>query len=289
MRTIRSRMTPLRQRMLEDLQLRNYSAHTMRAYLHCVADFAKHFGTSPEHLGPEQVRTYQLFLVQEKQVAWPSVVQTVCALRFFYRVTLGRPVMLEYIVPPRRPFTLPTILSQAEVAAVLSVSRHLKHRAILTTLYAAGLRVSELCQLQVTDIDSARMVLRVRQGKGQQDRYVMLSPKLLPLLRQYWPQDKPRPWLFPGHPRTRPMTTKAVYLICRHAGQAAHLSKAIHPHVLRHAFATHLLEAGVDLRRIQLLLGHRSLRTTSRSLHGTPHALHATPSPLDSLPLETLS
>src|SRR5438132_1202281 len=182
----------------------------------------------------------QLFLGQEKQVAWPSVVQTVCALRFFYRVTLGRPVMLEYIVPPRRPFTLPTILSQAEGAAVLTVSRHLKHRAILTTLYAAGLRVSALCQLQVTDIDSARMVLRVRQGKGQQDRYVMLSPKLLPFLRQYWQQDKPRPWLFPGHPRTRPMTTKAVSLICRHAGQAAHLSKAIHPPVLRHAFATHL-------------------------------------------------
>jgi integrase/recombinase XerD len=289
MRTRRSRMTPLRQRMLEDLQLRNYSEHTIRAYLRGVADFAKHFGTSPEHLGPEQVRTYQLFLVQEKQVAWPSIVQTVCALRFFYRVTLGRPAMLESIAPPRRPFTLPTMLSPAEVAALLTTSRHLKHRAILTTLSAAGLRVSELCQLQVTDIDSARMVLRVRQGKGQHDRYVMLSPKLLPLLRQYWHQAKPQPWLFPGHPCTRPMTTKAVYLVCRHAGQAADLPKVIHPHVLRHTFATHLLEAGVDLRRIQLLLGHRSLRTTSRYLHVTPHALHATPSPLDSLPLETLS
>src|SRR5207244_11902002 len=147
MRTIRSRMPPLRQSLLEDLQLRNDSAHTMRAYLHCVADFAKHFGTSPEHLGPEQVRTYKLFLVQEQQVAWPTVVQTVCALRFFYRVTLGRPVMLEYIAPPRRPFTLPTILSQAEVAALLTVPRNLKHRAILTTLYAAGLRLSELCPL----------------------------------------------------------------------------------------------------------------------------------------------
>jgi integrase/recombinase XerD len=144
MRTIRSRMTPLRQRTWEDLQLRNYSEHTMRAYLHCVADFARHFRTSPEHLGPEQVRTSQRFLVQEKQVAWPSVVQTVCALRFFSRVTLGRPAMLESIAPPRRPCTLPTILSQAEVAALLTVSRHLKHRAILTTLYAAGLRVSEL-------------------------------------------------------------------------------------------------------------------------------------------------
>src|SRR5262245_27750913 len=288
MKTIRSRMTPLRQRMFEDLQLRNSSAHTTRAYLRCVADFAKHFGTSPEHLGPEQVRTYQLFLVQEKQLAWPSIVQTVCALRFFYRVTLGRTAMLEYIAPPRRPGTLPIILSQVEVAALLTVSRNLKHRAILTTLYAAGLRVSELCQLQGTDIDSARMVLRVRQGKGQHDRYVMLSPKLLPLLRQYWQLYKPQPWLFPGHPQTRPITTKAVYLVCRQAGEAAALPKVIHPHRLRHTVATHLLEAGVDLRRIQLLLGHRSLRSTSRYLHVTPHALHATPSPLDRLPLDTL-
>ena len=286
MKTIRSRMTPLRQRMLEDLQLRNYSPDTMRCYLRCVADFAQHFGVSPTHLGPEQVRTYQLFLVEEKHVAWPSVVQAVCALRFFYRVTLGRPGMLEYIAHPRRPFTLPTILSQAEVAALLTASHNLKHRAILTTLYAAGLRVSELCQLQITDIERARMVLRVRQGKGQHDRYVMLSPKLLPLLRQYWRQDKPQPWLFPGHPRTRPMTTKAVYLVCRQAGEAADLPKGLHPHVLRHTFATHLLEAGVDLRRIQLLLGHRSLRSTSRYLHVTPHALHATPSPLDALPLD---
>src|SRR5262249_55449444 len=157
-------------------------------------------------------------------------------------------------------------LSQAEVAVLLTPPRTLKHRAILTTLYAAGLRVSALCQLQVTDIDSVRMVLRVRQGKGQHERYVRLSPKRLPLLRQYWQQEKPRPWLFPGHPRTRPMTTRAVYSLCRDAGQAAHLPKAIHPHLLRHACATHLLEAGVDLRRSQLLLGHRSLRTNSRYL-----------------------
>jgi integrase/recombinase XerD len=235
MRTLRRHMTPLRQRMLEDMQLRNYSPLTIDCYLRCVADFARHFGASPEHLGPKEVRTYQLFLVHDKQVSWPSVVQTVCALRFFYRVTLGRPAMLEYIAYPRRPFTLPTSLSQAEVAALLTAPRNLKHRAILTTLYAAGLRVAELCQLQVTDIDSERMVLRVRQGKGQHDRFVMLSPLLLPLLRRYWQQSKPQPWLFPGHPRTCPMTTKALYLVCRHAGEAAHLPKTIHPHVLRNA------------------------------------------------------
>jgi len=205
MRTLRSRMTPLRQRMLEDLQLRNYSPLTMHCYLRCVADFARHFGASPAHLGPEQVRTYQLFLLQAKQVSWTAVVQTVCALRFFYRITLGRPEILEYIASPQRPLTLPIILSQAEVATLLTTPRNLKHRAILTTLYAAGLRVSELCQWQVTDIDSARMVLRVRQGKGQHDRYVMLSPTLLPLLRHYWQQEQRRPWLFPGHPQTRPM------------------------------------------------------------------------------------
>ncbi len=285
MPTRRLPMTPLRQRMLEDMQLRNYSPLTMHCYLRCVADFARHFGVSPAHLGPEQVRTYQLFLLQDKQVSWTSVVQTVCALRFFYRITLGRPEILEYIASPQRPFTLPIILSPAEVATLLTTPRNLQHRAILTTLSAAGLRVSELCQLQVTDIDSARMVLRVRQGKGQHDRYVMLSPTLLPLLRHYWQQHKPRPWLFPGTPGTRPITARMVHRICRDAGQAAHLPKAIHPHLLRHSFATHLLEAGVDLRRIQLLLGHRSLRTTSRYLHVTPHALHATPSPLDALPL----
>jgi len=257
MRTLPLPMTPLRQRMLEDMQLRNYSAHTMRAYLHCVADFAKHFRTSPAHLGPEQVRAYQLFLVQDKQRSWPTVVQTVCALRFFYRVTLGRPAMLEYIPQPQRPVTLPTTLSQAEVAVLLTTPRTLKHRVILTTLSAAGLRVSELCQLQVTDLDSARMVLRVRQGKGQHDRYVMLSPKLLPLLRQYWQQENPRPWLFPGHPRTRPMTTRAVSNLCRDAGQAAPLPKAIHPHVLRNA-STYCYTSLIDVDFTRLAIPGRA-------------------------------
>src|SRR5712691_5223823 len=207
-------MTALRQQMREDLQLRNYSPQTVECYLRCVAQFARYFRTSPDRLGPEQVRQYQLYLVHEKHVSWSLVMQTVCALRFFYNVTLRQPRMLDYIPQPKRPKTLPTILSQAEVAALLRAPSHLKSRAMLTTLYAAGLRVSELCHLQVPDVDSARMVLRIRQGKGQQDRYVMLSPRLLPLLRQYWQQYKPRPWLFPGHPRTRPMTTQAVYLIC---------------------------------------------------------------------------
>ena len=205
-------MTPLRQRMLEDMQLRNYSPLTLHCSLRCVADCARHFGASPAHLGPEQVRTSPLFLLQDTQLSWTSVLQPVCALRFFYRIPLGRPEILAYIASPQRPLPLPIILSPAAVATLLTTPRHLKHRASLTTLSAAGLRVSELCQVQVTDIDSARMVLRGRHGKGQHERYVMLSPKLLPLLRHYWQQEKPRPWLFPGHPRTRPITTRIPHL-----------------------------------------------------------------------------
>jgi integrase/recombinase XerD len=278
-------MSALRQRMREDLQLRNYSPQTIESYLRCVAQFAQHFRTAPDRLGPEHVRQYQLYLVHERHVSWSLVMQTVCALRFFYNVTLDQPRMLAYIPQPKRPKTLPTILSPAEVAALLQAPRRLKTRAILTTLYAAGLRVSELCQLQVTDIDSSRMVLCIRQGKGQQDRCVMLSPRLLTLLRQYWQRYKPRTWLFPGPKPLQPLSRRTVYTLCRDAGVKAQLRKPIHPHTLRHAFASHLLEAGVDLRRLQLLLGHQSLRTTSRYLHVTPQALATIPSPLDILPL----
>ena len=279
-------MTALRQRMLEDLQLRNYSPQTIDAYLRCVAQFARYFRTSPNRLGPEHVRHYQLYLVHEKQVSWSLVMQTVCALRFFYNVTLGQPQMLAYIPQPKRPKTLPTILSPADVAALLQAPRRLKTRALLMTLYATGLCVSELCHLQVRDIDSARMVVHIRQGKGQQDRCVMLSPRLLALLRQYWQRSKPRTWLFPGQDQIQPLARKTVYLLCWEAGVKAQLGKAVYPHLLRHAFASHLLEAGVDLRRLQLLMGHQSLRTTSRYLHVTPHALSIIPSPLDTLPLD---
>ena len=277
-------MTALRQRMREDLQIRNYSPQTVEGYLRCVAQFAQYFRTSPDRLGPEHIRQYQLYLVQEKQVSWSVVIQTVCALRFLYRITLGRPEMITYIPQPKRPKTLPILLSLAEVAALLQAPPRLKSRAILTTLYAAGLRVSELCHLQVTDVDSARMVLHIRQGKGQQDRYVMLAPSLLSLLRAYWPQAKPRPWLFPGRDPAQPLSRKTVYVLCHQAGVRAQLGKAVHPHMFRHAFASHLLDAGVDLRRLQLLLGHRSMRTTTRYLHVSPHALGAIPSPLELLP-----
>jgi integrase/recombinase XerD len=277
-------MTPLRQRMLEDMQIRNYSPHTIDGYLRYVAQFAKHFHTSPDRLGPEHIRTYQLHLLQQ-HVSKSIFIQTVCALHFLYETTLGRPWMVDYIPYPKKPKKLPVILSRDEVKALLLAPSHLKHRAILATLYATGVRVSELCQLQGTDIDSQRMVIRIRQGKGKRDRFVMLSPDLLPLLRRYWKLYQLRSWLFPGHRLTEPITRMSVARLCTQAGRAAKLTKAVYPHLLRHSFATHLLEAGVDLRRIQLLLGHASLRTTSLYLHVAHPALHATASPFDALAL----
>ena len=279
-------MTALRQRMLEDLQLRNYAPNTIRCYLRCVADFAQHFHTPPDRLGPEHVRAYQHYLAHDRQVSWSSFNQAVCALRFFYHTTLGHKWMLEHIPYPRRQRRLPTILIPADVAAVLVAPRNLKHRAILTTLYATGLRLTELCALRLADLDSQRMVIRIQQAKGHQDRFVMLSPKLLVLLRHYWKAYRPPQWLFPGRPPTQPIHPASVYEICRQAGAAAHLSVRLHPHLLRHAFATHLLEAGVDLRRIQLLLGHRSLHSTGIYLHMAASMLQATPSPLEVLDID---
>src|SRR5438552_10943320 len=249
-------MSPLRQRMLEDLQIRNYSPHTIDAYLRSVAQFAKHFHTSPDRLGPDHIRTYQQFLIAEQKASWGTFIQAVCALRFFYETPLHRPWMVDSIPDPKKPKTLPVILSRDEVKALLLAPRHLKHRAILATLYATGLRVSELWQLQGTAIDSKRMVIQVRQGKGQRDRLATLSPDLLPLLRRYWKLYQLQSWLFPGHRVTEPITRDGVAHLCTQAGHAAKITKAVYPHLLRHSFATHVLEAGVDLRRIQLLLGH---------------------------------
>jgi site-specific recombinase XerD len=278
-------MSPLRRRMLEDMQIRNYSPHTVDAYLRSVAQFAKHFHTSPDRLGADHIRTYQQFLIAEQKASWGTFIQAVCALRFFYETTLHRPWMVEYLPYPKKPKTLPVILSRDEVKALLLAPRHLKHRVILATLYATGVRVSELCQLQGTDIDSQRMVIHVRQGKGKRDRFVRLSPDLLPLLRRSWKLYQLQSWLFPGHRVTAPITRDGVAHICTQAGRAAHIKKAVYPHLFRHSFATHLLEAGVDLRRIQLLLGHASLRSTSLSLHVAHPALHATESPFDALAL----
>jgi len=234
-------MTARRQRMRDDLQLRNSSDHTVRASLRCVAEFAQHFHTSPEHLGPEHVRTYQLSLVQQKHVAWATFKQTVCALRFFSQTTLGVPWMIEHIPHPRGQHKLPTVLSRTAVAALLTAPPNLKHRAMLATLSAAGLRVSELCALQVSDIESPRMVIRVRQGKGQRDRLVMLSPRLFQLLRQSWKHSQPPLWLFPGRALTAPITQDSVRSMCRHAGELAQFPHPVCPHMLRHYAACRIM------------------------------------------------
>src|SRR5713101_820718 len=272
-------MTPLRQRMSEDLRLRNFAPLTQRRYLDAVAKFARHFGRSPDQLGPEHIRAYQLHLLSQ-QMSYSSLRLVVSALRFFYHVTLGRDWVIEEIPYPRGKRTLPVILSLTEVAQFLGAITNLKHRAALMTAYAAGLRVSEVVNLKVTDIDSQRMVIRVQQGKGRKDRYVMLSPQLLLVLRTYWRAVRPKDWLFPGRKATH-LSVRMVQVACRQAHQASGLAKRVTVHTLRHSFATPLLEAGTDVRTIQLLLGHRSLATTACYTHVATTTVCATPSPLD--------
>ena len=244
-------------------------------------------GTStarPNALGPEQVRAYQVHLLEERKLAAGSLSVVAAALRFLYKITLRRAWNDDDIPMPKRPLKLPIVLSPEEVVRFLACVASTKHRAILTTIYASGLRVSEAVQLRPADIDSARMVLRVDQGKGRKDRYVMLSPRLLEVLRDYWRIERPKPWLFPGDGADHHISKNAVEQACQKAHRAAGIDKPVTPHSLRHAFATHLLEAGTDVRRIQLLLGHRSLATTSRYLKVATSSLCATVSPFDQLP-----
>lgn len=282
-------MTQLRQRMLEELQRRNYSSPTIRLYLQHVAKFAQHFHRSPDQLGAEDIRQYQLFLIQEKKLAWSSYNQIVCALRFFYAKVLKRAFLLQDIPFPRTVQKLPLILSQEEVARILTAPAHLKSRALLMTIYAAGLRRSEVASLRVRDIDSARMTITVHQGKGQKDRVVMLSPVLLEMLRRYWRHHRPKEWLFPGEKPDQPISGNDVFAVFHNAVRRAGITKKVCPHSLRHSFATHLLESGTDLRTIQILLGHRSLKTTSRYLHVSQQQVRATVSPLDNLDLRRKS
>ena len=275
--------------MLEDLQIRHYSKTTIRLYLHAVSVFAQHFGKPPDQLDAAHIRQYQLFLVQEKKVSLSTFIQVVCALRFFYSHTLNQKIDIERIPFPRRERKLPLILSREEVKALLQAPRNLRHRTMLAVLYGSGLRVAEAAQLKVSDIDTPRNVLWVRLGKGSKDRQTLLSPRLLELLRGYWRAERPVQWLFPGADPNRPISPKAIYLACRNAAQIAGLSKPVHPHSLRHAFATHLLEAGTNLRCIQILLGHANLETTARYLQVADVAVRSTSSPLDSLELDLLS
>lgn len=277
-------MTSLRQRMTEDMQVRNLSPHTQNSYVQQVSLFARHFHKSPEELGPEDIRAYQVYLTNERKLATSSILIAVSALRFVYKVSLKRDWPFQDIIPaPKKPQKLPVVLSP-EVIHFLECVGSIKHRAILTTCYAAGLRISEAVHLKPTDIDSQRMVIRVDQGKGQKDRYVMLSPKLLDTLRNYFRAVRPKRWLFEGNVSGQPITRSAVERVCQKAGGTSGIRKPISPHSMRHAFAVHLLESGTDVRTIQLLLGHRSLATTARYLRIATSKVCSTSSPLDLLP-----
>jgi len=277
--------------MLEELERRNYAQSTRRAYLRTIEDLARYFKRPPDQLGPEHIREYQAYLFRERKLSPNTVNQRTGALRFFFIVVLKKPWSIAETPYPRRNFRLPKILSQEQVANLIDSATTPFYRAILMTLYATGLRRAELAGLKVSDVDSERMVIHVRGGKGRKDRDVMLSPVLLDTLRQYWRSLRRRPkiWLFPGnrwHTGERPITTKVVWQACREAAERAGLGTDVHPHTLRHCFATHLLEAGADLRTIQILLGHRDLEETTIYLHLSNLHLNATASPLDRLSLK---
>jgi len=283
-------VTQLRKLMLEEIERRNYSPATARAYVHAVKDFAAYFQRPPDQLGPQHVRQYQAYLLRDRKLSANTVNTRTGALRFFFVSTLKRPWTAAETPYPKRNFELPTILTREEVAQLIAHARTPFHRMILVTLYATGVRRAELARLQIADIDSQRRVIHVAGGKGRKDRDVMLSATLLEELRAYWRwlRRKPPIWLFPGgvwHSSQQHIDTKTVWMAVREAAQRAGLTKKVHPHTLRHCFATHLLEAGADLRTIQLLLGHSDLEETTIYLHVSTRQLHATPSPLDALAL----
>ena len=276
-------MTPLRQRLIDDLRLRNYAPRTITTYVAAVAHFARHCGRSPEQLDAEAIRQYQLHLLAQR-VSWSRFNQAVSALRFLYRVTLQRSEQLPVLPYGKKPKTLPAVLSPEEVARLFEAVPDSTHRLILQTAYAAGLRVSEVVRLQVGDIDAGRMVLHIRAAKGRKDRLVPLSVVLLERLRAYWRERRPRPWLFPGQRRGSHLSTGQVQRICHRAVRAAGITKKASMHTLRHSYATHLLEGGVDLATLQRLLGHNQLSTTVRYTHVQEAHLQQVRSPLDTLP-----
>ncbi len=272
-------ISPLRQRMIEDMRLRNFTEGTQKTYVRAVANYSRYHGRSPDQLTYDDVRDYQLHLVARGLKA-SSISQIICALRFLYGTTFGMKDASEQIPLPRVDDPLPVILSQKDIARFLAHAPNLKMRALFTTVYAAGLRVSEVVGLVVGDIDSARMTILIRMAKRRRDRHVMLSPELLPILREYWCEARPRHWLFPGPDGLSPITARSVQRACRKISDRAGLHKSVTVHTLRHSFATHLLEQGVDIRVIQGLLGHRSIVSTTRYARVDLNAIRQVQSPL---------
>lgn len=276
-------MNELRGKMLADLRIRHYAERTQGIYIARVAEAARHFGRSPEEVSHEDVRGYLRYLKEERQVSRSAFAQTVGALRFLYRVTLDRPELMPHLPYPRLKRRHPVVLSAEEVVRLLRAIRNLKHRTVAMVLYGAGLRISEALSLQLRDVDSTRMVLTVRHGKGDQDRQVALSPVLLDALRTYWRAYRPPTWLFPGQTPDHPLGSSTIQRAVKAARVRAGIAKPATAHTLRHSYATHLMEAGTDLRVIQTLLGHRSLRTTAIYTHVATERVRSTRSPLDAL------
>ena len=277
-------VSPLRRRMIEDMTIRNLSPATQRSYIHAVEGYGRYFGRSPDRLGLEDVRAYQVHLAG-KGIAWATLNQIVCALRFLYGVTLGQDEVPERIPYARKPAALPDVLNRDEVVRFLEAVPSLKCRVALTTAYATGMRVSEVVAVEVRNIDSGRMVIRIEHGKGGKDRYVMLSAQLLGILRAYWKLTRPQRFLFPGRDPDTAVNVTVLHAACRSAYAAAGIAKKVSVHTLRHSFATHLLEQGTDIRIIQALLGHSNLSTTARYTRVAVHTIGVTESPLDRLSL----
>ena len=280
-----NRVTGLTRRMADDMKLRNYSQKTIDAYTYHVGRFAEFLGKSLEQASPEDVRSFQLHLIEERKVGWSSFNQAVCGLRFLFRTTYPRDWAVSMVPFGKKPKTLPAVLSSEEVTSLLSCVPNLKHRTFLLTLYAAGLRLNEAAALTIADIDSQRMQLRIAHGKGAKERLVPLSPRLLNELREYWKQVRSPKYLFPGKTFDVPLSSTTIQKTCKAAVQKAGIRKNVTPHTLRHSYATGLLEAGVDLLTISRLLGHKSFSTTMIYLHVRRPHLQSTPSPIDWLPV----
>jgi site-specific recombinase XerD len=273
-------MSPLRRRMIEDMTIRKFASKTQHDYVQRVKNFAAFLGRSPDTASFEDVRRYQLHLATSG-VGVPTLNQSVATLRFFFRITLKRHDILEHTHFIHEPRKLPVVLSPEEVARLLDAAPGLKYKAALSVAYGAGLRAAEVVSLKIGDIDSQRMVIRVEQGKGRKDRYVMLSPHLLELLRAWWKAVRPQGWLFPGRDRVQPMTTRQLNRACHAAAQMAEINKRVSLHTLRHSFATHLLEHNIDVRVIQVLLGHAKLDTTALYTRVATKTISEVMSPLE--------
>jgi integrase/recombinase XerD len=271
--------------MTKELKIRGYSPKTQENYLRCMRDFVKYHMKSPDELNIEDIKDYQLHLVESKKVSYTVFNQSVCAIRFFYKNALQKDWEIKHIPYQKRRKKLPDVLSKEEVQSLINAVEHIKHKAIIQTIYSAGLRLQEAISLTYRDINSTRMSIRIREGKGKKDRYVMLSDRLLLTLRRYWKESKVKPYkyLFPGRDPSKQMHPRSVQYLVEQAGKKAGLKRKATPHLLRHSFGTHLLEDGVNIRIIQLLLGHRSLRTTEIYTHVAKNYINITPSPLDTL------